>query len=304
MTSIPKTASHDTVLTRLAQQLAEIQSGDSIPYLTLFLAFVFGFDAWQFQLTIQLAVLCTLLVPRIARTPALWGVVAIVATATLLKERNLADNHKYLLCYWLWVMCIAHIPNEAEFRDRILRFNARFFLIFIFLAAAAQKFSSVTYMSGSMFGMQLLVDGRFQAFAHLIGIEPGLSDESLRRLLLLQNSYVQVVDNHVKLSSNDHVHYVARLVTLYDFYVQVAIGVLLLFCRRMTDIAAHVLILFFIVTTYLPAPVFGFGMTLSILGFTIAKDRFRSIGTAYLFTIVAVLVYQVPWRNWVLGVGL
>jgi hypothetical protein len=301
MTGAQKIAGPDTFWTRVTQQLAEILAADSVPYLTLFLAFVFGFDAWQFQLTIQLAVLCTLLVPRIARTPALWGVVAIVATATLLKERDLADNHKFLLCYWLWVMCIAHIPNDAEFRDRILRFNARFFLIFIFLAAAAQKLSSITYMSGSMFGMHLLVDGRFQAFAHLVGIEPGLGDESLRRLLLLQNPYVQVVDNHVKLSSNDQVHYVARLVTLYDFYVQVAIGVLLLFCRRITDIAAHVLILFFIVTTYLPAPVFGFGMTLSILGFTIAKDRFRLISAAYLFTIVAVLIYQIPWRNWILG---
>jgi hypothetical protein len=287
----------------LAQKFSAIQSADTVPYLTLFLAVVFGFQSWLFQLTVQLALLCTLLFPSAARTPGFWGVVAGVATITLLQERDLADNHKFLLCYWLWVMCLAHIPRDAKFRDRIIRFNARFFLIFIFLGAALQKFLSPTYMSSAMFEIRLLLDGRFQAFAHLVGIDPALADESLRRLLLLQNPYVAVVDNYIKLSSNDYVHNVARLVTLYDFYVQITIGVLLLVCRKATDIAAHILILFFIITTYLPAPVFGFGVTLSIMGFALAKDRFQIISAAYLASIVAVVIYQVPWRDWVLGVG-
>ena len=100
----------------------------------------------------------------------------------------------------------------------------------------------------------------------------------------LQNSYVQVIDNHIKLSTDDHVHYVAKLVTLYDFYVQVTIGALLLVCRRNTDIAAHLLLLFFIFTTYIPAPVFGFGVTLSVLGFALAKERFQLISAAYLLS--------------------
>jgi hypothetical protein len=75
----------------------------------------------------------------------------------------------------------------------------------------------------------------------------------------------------------------------------------LLFCRKATDIAAHALLLFLIVTTYLPAPVFGFGITLSIMGFALAKDRCQIISAAYLVSDVAVIVYQVPWRDWVLG---
>ena len=77
----------------------------------------------------------------------------------------MADNHKYLLCHWLWVMCVAHIPGDRELTDRIIRFNARFFLIFIFLGAAVQKYLSVTYISGGMFELELLLDGRFRAFA-------------------------------------------------------------------------------------------------------------------------------------------
>ncbi len=301
MTSVTEVLGPSNVSSRLSRKLAQIRAADSVPYLTLFLAVVFGFPSWLFQLAVDLALLVVLLAPSAALRPLFWGLLSLAATFTLIEERDLADNHKYLLCYWLWVMCIAHIPSDRELRDRIIRFNARFFLIFIFVGAAVQKFLSITYMSGAMFEMELLLDERFRAFAHLVGIDHTLGEESLRRLLLLQNSYVQVIDNHIKLSTDDHVHYVAKLVTLYDFYVQVGIGALLLPCRKNTDFAAHLLLLFFIFTTYIPAPVFGFGVTLSVLGFALAKERFRLISAAYLLSVVAVLIYQVPWRDWVLG---
>jgi hypothetical protein len=301
MTSVTEVLAPSNLSSRLGHKLAQIRAADSVPYLTLFLAAVFGFPSWLFQLAVDLALLVALLAPSTVLRPYFWGLLALAATITLVGERDLADNHKYLLCYWLWVMCIAHIPSDRELRDRIIRFNARFFLIFIFAGAGLQKFLSQTYMSGGMFELELLLDDRFRAFAHLVGIDHTLGEESLRRLLLLQNSYVQVIDNHIKLSTDDHVHYVAKLVTLYDFYVQVTIGALLLVCRRSTDIAAHLLLLFFIFTTYIPAPVFGFGVTLSVLGFALAKERFQLISAAYLLSLVAVLIYQMPWRDWVLG---
>jgi hypothetical protein len=86
----------------------------------------------------------------------------------------------------------------------------------------------------------------------------------------------------------------AKLVSLYDFYVQVAIAVLLLFCREVTDMVADLLLLCFIFTTYIPAPVWGFGVTLSVLGFALAKERPQFVSAAYLLAMVAVLLYQVP----------
>ena len=50
-------------------------------------------------------------------------------------------------------------------------------------------------------------------------------------MLLLKNPYVQLGDNYIKLVTEDHVHRVATLLTLYDLGVQVAIGALL-FRRR------------------------------------------------------------------------
>ena len=93
----------------------------------------------------------------------------------------------------------------------------------------------------------------------------------------------------------------AQLITLYDLYVQVAIGALLLFRRATTDLIAHLLLLFFIFTTYIPAPVLGFGFILSILGFALVKEQSQYLSAAYLFSMVAVIFYQVPWREWVLA---
>ena len=60
---------------------------------------------------------------------------------------------------------------------------------------------------------------------------------------------------------------------------------------------AHIFLLFFIFTTYLPAPVFGFGWILGIMGFALAKDRFPKIATAYVVCFFAILLYQLPWRE-------
>jgi len=173
--------------------------------------------------------------------------------------------------------------------------------VFIFVGAAVQKYLSSSYLSGAMFELELLLDGRFQAFAHLVGIDATLGTENVRRLLLLSNPYVQVLNEKILLLSDDRVHSVASLITIYDFYVQVAIGVLLLLRRSTTDLIANLLLLFFIFTTYIPAPVFGFGFTLSILGFALVKERSQSLSAAYLLSMVAVLLYQIPWREWVLG---
>jgi hypothetical protein len=285
----------------LERPVRQIREADSVTYLTLFLAVMFGFTTWYYQLSAALGLFIVLLAPSAAKRPALWAILALAASVTVIQERDLADNHKYLLCYWLWVMCIAHLASERDLRNEIIRFNARFFLVFIFLGAALQKFVSSGYMSGAMFELELLLDARFYAFAHLLGIDSALGQESLRRLILLGNPYVQVLDNRVLFMSDELVHSVAKLITLYDFYVQVAIGALLLFRRVVTEWVAHILLLFFIFTTYIPAPVLGFGLTLSILGFALVKERSQVLSVAYLLSMIAVLVYQVPWREWVLA---
>jgi hypothetical protein len=282
-------------------RLGDFPLFDVVAALTLFLVVIFGFEDSPFKIVSQLALLGVLLHWSLLRSPALWAALAIVGSLALIQRWYAADNHKYLLAYWLWVVTIASCLRPEGGANKVLLFNARFFLVFIFLGAALQKWLSPRYMSAEMFEMLLLLDGRFRAFAHLLGIDKSLADAALLKYTTLQSPLSEVVNNELLLPATDRSRFVALVVTWYDILVQVFIGVCLVFNRRITDLLAHTALLFFIFTTYLPAPVFGFGWTLAIMGVTLTKDRFPRWALAYLAACVAVVLYQMPWREWVLA---
>src|SRR2546421_4871498 len=147
-----------------------------VSLLTLFLAVIFAFDHWLFEMTARICLLLFLLRPNFIRNPVFWLALSLSGTVVIILDWQAADNHKYLLLYWLWVLFFCHLFGEPEQKRRTLIFNARFFLCFIFLAAAAQKLSSPTYRSGEMFEYFLYVDTRFTAFGKLVGIDPTIPD--------------------------------------------------------------------------------------------------------------------------------
>jgi hypothetical protein len=285
----------------VAGRLQDLPLFDAVAALTLFLVVIFGFDDSAFRIVAQLALLGVLLHWPLLRNPALWATLAAVGTLILVQHWYAADNHKYLLVYWLWVITIASYLGPDAGARKVLLFNARFFLVFIFLGAALQKWLSSRYMSGEMFEMCLLLDGRFRAFSHLVGIDKSVADAALLKYTTLQSPLSEVVNNELLLPATDRSRFVAWAVTWYDLLVQIFIGTCLALNRRLTDRLAHVALLFFIFTTYLPAPVFGFGWTLVVLGLTLTKERFPRFALAYFGASAAVVLYQMPWREWVLG---
>src|SRR5262245_5976879 len=240
----------------LVGRLQDLPLLDAVAALTLFLVAIFGFDDPAFKIVSQLALLGVMLHSPLLRSPALWAVVAIAGTLALIQHWYTADNHKYLLVYWVWVVTIASRVGPGAGGDRLLLFNARFLLVFIFLGAALQKWFSPRYMSSEMFEVCLLLDGRFRAFAHLVGIDKSVSDSALLIYTTLQSPTSEVVNNTLLLPATDRSRLVALIVTWYDPLVQIFIGACLTLNRRVTDLLAHAALLFFIFTTYLPAPVF------------------------------------------------
>jgi hypothetical protein len=275
----------------------------TISLLTLVLTVILGFDYWLFRAVAQICLLTFVLHPPSIRSPLLWLALALAGTITTIVGWERIDNHKYLLDYWLWVLFIVHLFSQLEQQRRILLFNARFFLCLIFLAASAQKLSSPSYRSGEMFEYYLYVDARFKAFGKLIGIDPSTPDAVKRRIMFLRSPFAEVEGNGVHIAGSDRARVAALAMTWWDASFQLLIGALLLFRRRRADEIAHILLLFFIFTTYLPAPVFGFGWILAIMGLTLAKDAFPKIATAYVVCFFAILLYQLPWRDWVLGLN-
>lgn len=274
----------------------------SICALTMCLCTFFGFTEALFAIVAQVALIAVLVRPDLLTRCELWLVLAVSATAVLISDWSVFDNHKYLLTYWLWVVAIATYAQQFDMGQSVLTWHARLFLVFIFLMAAVQKMASPTYMSGEMFEIKLLLDSRFAAFAQLAGIDPELLSKVHLELSSLRSPLTEFPDNARLISSNDHVRWVALAITWYDLLIQIAIGALFVPARKWADRAAHVLLLFFIFTTYVPAPVFGFGWLLAILGYTLARERESPlIVNLYMASFVAILLYQLPWREWVVA---
>lgn len=291
------------VLERIQALLEFVKRADLIEIvsvLSLFLAVIFTFDHWLFEIAARFCFFLFLLYPKSIRSPFFWLALALSATVVILQDWYAVDNHKYLLLYWLWILFVCHVFAEPEQKRRTLLFNARFFLCFIFLAAAAQKLLSPTYRSGEMFEYYLYVDSRFTAFSKLIGIDPSVPDAVKKRIALFRSAYTKPVDNELELPSSDRAHGAGLVMTWWDASLQALIGFLFLFRLRATDKLGHVLLLIFIFTTYLPAPVFGFGWILAIMGLTLAKQNFPRIALVYMISFIAIIFYQLPWRDWVL----
>ncbi|HXX41059.1 MAG TPA: hypothetical protein VEI58_02205 [Chthoniobacterales bacterium] len=272
----------------------------TISVLTLVLAIIFQLDHWLFRIVSGICFLMFALRPSSLRQPLFWFALALAGTITIILTWEQVDNHKYLLVYWTWVLFVVHLFRDAEQQKHILLFNARFFLCLIFLAASAQKLASPSYRSGEMFEHYLYVDPRFAAFGKLVGINPVVGDVVTRKMHFLRSPFADVEGNDIHIEGSDRARIAAVAMTWWDLGLQLAIGALLLLRWRRTDEIAHIVLLFFIFTTYLPAPVFGFGWILAIMGFTLAKDKFPRIATAYLLSFFAILLYQLPWRDWVL----
>lgn len=269
--------------------------------LTIFLVIIFGFEHWLSKVIVNILFVFALIVPAAIRNAKFWLILAVSSTISLVIDWHVADNHKYLLVYWVWVVWIAHLQNDRDDAEDLLKVQSRFFLVFIFLVAAVQKTLSPTYMSGAMFELKLLFDERFRAFAYLAGIDLNAIEETRKVTSLLRSPLSQVEGNALELGANDWIQTVAKFITWYDLLVQALIGLLFIPRRMYTDLAAHSLLLFFIFTTYLPAPVFGFGWTLCILGVILAFHRSQWLVWSYFTALIAILLYQAPWREWVLS---
>jgi hypothetical protein len=275
----------------------------TISLLALVLAVIFGFEHWLFQIVARICLLVFVLKPSSIRRPEFWLALSIAGTVVIIVDWEHIDNHKYLLVYWLWVLFVAHLFAEPKQQQRTIKFNARFFLCLVFLAATAQKLSSPSYRSGAMFEHYLYIDSRFTAFGKLIGVDPSVPDAVKKRIALLRSPFAEVEGRELEIPGSDRARVAARVMTWWDVALQLSIGLLFIPRRSATDKVAHVLLLFFIFTTYLPAPVFGFGWILAIMGVTLAKDRFPKIAAVYMICFVAILLYQVPWRDWVLAMN-
>jgi hypothetical protein len=283
---------------KFSETVSHTEPLDVVCGATLFLLTFFGFHDPFVDYVTKLALLAVLLNPAFLRNPLLWGVLAIVNSVALLDQWVLADNHKYLTVYWLYAVTISASVTDRQRSDELLAWHGRFFLIFVFCIAALQKSLSPTYMSGEMFELRLLLDDRFAALGYAFGLENGVIEGANELVSKLKNPFAHFDGNEILLPATELSRKIALALTWYDILVQILIGLLFVPGRIVTDRIGHYILIFFIWTTYLPAPVLGFGLLLSIYGVSASWKRFPKMRIFYLISMIFVVSFGLPWRSW------
>lgn len=266
-----------------------------VPVLTLALVVFHGFGGWFFPSGVVLLAIVALLYPPFLRTPVFWFLMTCLAGLTIWHDWYPVDNHKYLLGYWCAVLFLTFLM-KPEAREFVLLSNARFFLVIVMGLAVFQKLYSSNYVDGSFFEFVLLTDSRFQSFLNVFGVGSDVLAENRQRLADLRSSHLLLDRDHVLLASPPAVTVVTLLVTWWTVLIEAAIALAFVFCRATADLVGHVLLLVFIVSTYLVAPVFGFGFTLVILGYAICPPRWAEVRLAYIGCLFLLELYDLPWR--------
>lgn len=283
---------------KLRAEISNASALELATILTVLLVAFHGFKAWYFRLPAQCLVVLGIIFRAILLSWIFWLLLSVLAAGRILYFWQDVDNHKFILLYWLCCLTLAHWVSDDSLKQTLVETNARFFIVFVMLAAVAQKLASSSYMDASFFEFELLVDTRFRGFAALFGIEPDIPLQARRALELLKDPLVTVEENRIIVTTGPTLPALATFVTWYDLIIQGVIGFAFIFRTRAGDKIGHLALLTFIFTAYFAAPVIGFAWTLIIFGIVLARSQFPNLAMVYVLALLTTTLYKIPWQGW------
>lgn len=235
--------------------------------------------------------------------PAFWVSFFALQSIDLYGSWLSAANHTWVMWYWGLAMAVASCIANIKDRDLILINNARWLLILIMLVAVFWKVINPYYMDGSFFERNLVENPLMTTFTHTFGSLSWSDIEENR----FERTGEQVSEDVYKYSynSNAMVGFMAIFTTWWVLLIELVIGILLLFYRAKTDLAAHICHIIFIAVAYFAVPIFGFAWILVVLGVATAGTQSAYMRPWYTLLFGLLLLYALPWNfilfNW-LGV--
>ena len=210
----------------------------------------------------------------------------------------LADNHIYLLGYWLLAVSLALRSRDAA---STLADASRALIGLAFAFAVLWKVAlSPDFIDGRFFRVTLVTDPRFAAAARMIG---GLSSEQLRAA----REAVALLPHGAELLNPPAIVRACEAAAVRDGLdlgcpdARDAGRGLMLLRSRLPDVLRHLVLLSFCAVTYAFAPVAGFGWLLLVMGLAQVEARQVWLARLYQLTFLVVLFYdEVPWADLVL----
>jgi len=257
--------------------------------LSLVVVLINGPDAWFMRgPSLGLAILA-LVVAKLRSSAMAWFALALVVGSGVIYHWASSDNHKWLIAYWMLAVACACWARQD--RQEVLHANGRYLLILVMGLAAFYKATTPSYIAGDFFEFTLLTDSRFQGFTILLTDLNSWHLEENRRVMseLLLGTEWDVVPR--SLHRSESVRWLAWLLTWWTVIIEGAIALVFALPEKIRwHWLRHGLLLTFAATTYLVAPVEGFGCMLMLLGMAqcLVKDR-----TCFIAYVVGFALIQV-----------
>jgi hypothetical protein len=273
------------------------QDGVADPVLTLtaIVLLLRPLDVWWVTAIVLAAACLSLLSRTVRRAPLTWILLALFVGARIVVLWPLSDNHIYLLAYWCLAIGLA-LSSTAP--AATLSASSRWLLGGAFgMAILWKAVLSPDYVDGRFFRVTLLTDQRFADAALVFG---GLSRDQMAQ----NRAFLDPLPNGAELLSPPpfveppRLRAFAAITTWSGLILEGLIALTCLIPLRRLDIARHVLLLAFCVTTYALAPVAGFGWLIATMGLAQCRPRQRLLLGAYVAVFILILMYsEVPWAG-------
>ena len=283
--------------TRLLQPAGDdVGVAESVLKLTAIILLLRPFDIWWVAPFVLGAACLSLVTRGVRRAPITWLFLAMLASARIVFVWPLSDNHIYLLAYWCLAIGLALAgPTPAA----TMAASSRWLLGAAFAMAVLWKaVLSVDYIDGRFFRVTLLTDVRFTDAALLFG---GLTPDQMAQ----NRTFLEPLPEGAELLhppafvEPPRLRTFAAVATWGGLALEALIALLCVIpASRLIEVARHVALLLFCVTTYALAPVAGFGWLIATMGLAQCRPHQRTLRVAYITVFLLILLYsEIHWTG-------
>jgi hypothetical protein len=268
---------------------SERLGGDAAIIMTLLLLALFPNKSSFVAVPVAAIAIGALLVPRLRHDASVWWALAATIVVGNFREIEITDNHHYLIGYW----CLAIGCALKSARPRAsLATAGRWLIGLMFMIAVLYKVATPDFLDGRFFVHSLLYDSRFEPLARIAGLEPRVrhANELARAELTAPQRTLEAAPIVIPSS----IVVAANIMTVWTISIELLIAIAFCGPRQMLHRWRHPALLTFVATTYVLAPVIGFGWGLIAIGAIVCRPDERMWRGAYIAAFVLLQLYRIP----------
>lgn len=273
----------------LAKAVGSLRAFDFVAFLTAYCLFRISHN--PIDLSMAILVMGLTCLSTLRRNPWFWLSVSAVWLTRMYLQFHHYEDHCFFVAYWCGALGLVQLGQGSEF---VMRRSAALLIGTCFGFGFIWKVISPEFYDGSLFHFKLLFDYRFaemvsQPIGGLSSLANGSNLDAYHAIRNLDPS-----GNQIAVSIPNRVTLLAHGMTYWTILIEGLLAAAFLFSGPIAKKSRDLLLMFFMLTTYLIVPVMGFASIFTTLG--IAQTRSDRIRLGYLITHALVFAwYSMRW---------